>query len=736
MHLQRFRKLRKGLRLVRVFLAKKDSISLILIINLKVNISMTSRSIFLCLVITFLSKVILAQSRQVVFFNDNWKFYKANNSTFFTDFQNGIDYYETQGQWTSVEIFEDVTLPHTYNKEDMQRDRNFFEGKGIYKKKFTVEPEQKNKRSFIKFEGVGSVAQVYINNKYIGEHKGGYSMFVFEVTNSIQYDKENELLVIADNKARRDVLPINHFLFPIYGGIYRPVSLITTNKTNFVVTDQAGPGIYIRQKNVSLKSADIHVEAKIETKEKDIQNIVLLVEVHDKEGKLIQIVQTPVQISPQGVTYCRSDFNLKNPHLWDGVKDPYLYTLTARIVQNGKEIDAVKQPLGIRDINLIANKGVFLNGKPYPMYGVCRHQDRLGYGSALSFEQHKEDLMMIREMGATTVRLAHYQQSSDMYALADSLGLLVWAEIPFVNRVSYYENDNAKQQMSELVKQNFNHPSIYIWGVHNEVYSKTADEQVPVLSRELNDIAKTLDPDRLTVAVTGYNVIDRQENLSTDVQGINHYFGWYGGKIEDLDVWAHKVGEQFPSYKVILSEYGADGNMDIGQEEIVKPADVVTGKSFPENYQTETHIQQWAAIERNPIILASYVWNMFEFAVPAWNRGGVNARNLKGLVTFDRQHKKDSFFWYKANWNPEPMLYIANRRDNIRKNKVAKIQVFSNAETVTLKVNGKEYLAKAGVNKRHWVVEDVLLEPGQNNIEAFGILNKVLLTDQMTWTLQ
>jgi len=697
---------------------------------------MTSRGVFLSLLGSLLTTCIFAQSREVKPINDNWQFYKANNTTFFTDFQNGADYYETQGQWTTVEVYEDVTLPHTYNKDDMQTDRNFFEGKGIYKKTFSVDPNQQHKRTFIKFEGVGSVAQLYVNNKYIGEHKGGYSMFVFEITNSIHYDKENQLVVIADNRARRDVLPINQFLFPIYGGIYRPVHLITTNKTNFVVTDQAGPGVYIRQKNVNGKSADIHVEAKIETKEKVTQNLEFVCEVRDKEGKLVQTIKHPVKVSPQGVGYINQSFTMKNPHLWDGVRDPYLYSLTAKIIQNGKELDAVKQPLGVRHIDLVANKGMYLNGKLYPMYGVCRHQDRWGFGSALSFEQHKEDMLMIREMGATTLRLAHYQQSSDMYALADSLGLLVWAEIPFVNRVSYYENDNAKQQMNELIKQNFNHPSIYTWGIHNEVYSKTADEQVPVLSRELNDIAKTLDPDRLTVAVTGYNVIDRQENLTTDVQGINHYFGWYGGKIEDLDTWAQKVSADFPEYKVILSEYGADGNMDIGQEELEKPANVVTGKSFPENYQTETHIQQWAAIERNPIIVASYVWNMFEFAVPAWNRGGVNARNLKGLVTFDRARKKDSFYWYKANWNPEPMLHIANRRDNVRKNKNTKIQAFSNAESVIFKVNGKEYTAKQGVNKRHWVVDNIDLQQGENKIEAIGTVKNKTLTDQITWTLQ
>jgi len=693
-------------------------------------------SLFAVATALLLGNQCIAQSRVVQSFNDDWKFYKANNSTFFTDFENGQKYFESQSQWTKLEVWEDVTLPHTYNRTDMQTDRNFFEGKAVYTKTFSVDAASKDKRTFIKFEGVGAIAKLYINDNFIGEHKGGYSMFTYEITNSVNYDKPNTITVIADNASRKDIIPINQFLFPVYGGIYRPVHLITTNKTSFVVTDRAAPGIQIRQQNVSTKNADIEVSAKLETKEKTAQAAELWVEIRDYDGKLVQTEKQPVKISPQGVTYVKQAVKMKSPRLWDGIRDPYLYSVTAKIMSGGKELDAVKQPLGVRKVEINGGQNVLLNGKPYPMYGVCRHQDREGFGSALSFAQHKEDMLMIKEMGATTIRLAHYQQSPEIYSLADTLGFLTWAEIPFVNRVSYYENDNAKQQMTELVKQNMNHPSIYIWGVHNEVYSKTADEQVPVLSRELNDIAKTLDPDRYTVAVTGYNVVDRQENLTTDVQGINHYFGWYGGKIEDLGPWAKKVQQDFQGYKIMLSEYGADGNMDIGQEELKMPDNVVLGKSFPENYQTETHIQQWAAIQQNPIIVASYVWNMFEFAVPAWNRGGVNARNLKGLVSFDRKRKKDSFYWYKANWNPEPIIYLANRRDNERTKAQSKVQVFSNLKDVKLEVNGKSYTAKQGVNDKHWVVEQVDLKQGQNTIVAVGKDGSKELRDEMVWNLK
>ena len=677
----------------------------------------------------------LAQSRTVQSFNEGWQFYKANNSTFFTDFANGAKYIEGQGQWTRLEVWEDIQLPHTYNKVDMQLDRNFFEGKAVYQKVFKLKPEDRNRRTFLQFEGVGAVAQLFINGNYIAEHKGAYSMFTFEISNSVDYEKENKLVVVTDNKSRKDVIPTNQFLFPVYGGLYRPVHLIQTAKTGFVVTDQASSGIYIRQQDVSEKSATIKIAAKLETKEKQAQQAELILEVQNHEGKVVRTEKKSVSISPQGVTYVNHEFLLKSPRLWDGIRDPYLYALRAKLLVAGKEVDVIRQPLGLRKVEIVAGKGVLLNGKPYPMYGVCRHQDREGFGSALSFAQHKEDFLLMKEMGVTTFRLAHYQQSPQVYALADTLGFLTWAEVPFVNSVSYYENDNAKQQITELVKQNFNHPSIYIWGVHNEVYSKTADEQVPVLSREMNDIIKTLDPDRYSVSVTGYNVVDRQENLNTDVQGINHYFGWYGGKIEDLDPWAKKIQQEFPEYKIMLSEYGADGNIDIGQESTEKPKDVVTGKSFQENYQTETHIKQWAAIQNNPIIVASYVWNMFEFAVPAWNRGGVNARNLKGLITFDRKRKKDAFYWYKANWNPEPMIYLANRRDKQRTKSDTKIQVFSNLEDINISVNGKAYQAIKGENDKHWLVEHAILQKGDNKIVATGKRDGKQFSDEMIWIL-
>ncbi len=671
------------------------------------------------------NKAAAQNSRTVITFNDNWEFKKGPG-----DFGKDTSYLH--------EEWEKITVPHTYNRTDMQLDKNFYAGDAFYKKSFFIKNELKGKRIFLRFEGVGSVATIYINGRYLTEHKGSYAAFAFEITHTVKYGEENLILVKTNNDARKDVLPVNHFLFPIYGGIYRPVSLIVTAPVNITVTDYASPGIYITQKHVSAKRADIQVNAKLENNEATAQTVILQIVVKNASGKTVARVRKNVLVSPQGTTYVEQVFPVNNPHLWNGIKDPYLYSLTTALIRDGQELDAVTQPLGVRRFELRAGDGMYLNGVKYPMYGVTRHQDRWQYGNALSHAQHEEDMKIIREMGATTIRLAHYQQAEDMYALADKMGLLIWAEIPFVNTTSYQESENAKQQMTELVRQNRNHPSIYIWGMHNEVYSKTQDEHVPVLTRELNDIAKTDDPDRYTVAVSGFGEMNRPANLAADVQGMNRYYGWYEGRIGDLEKWASGLEKSYPAYKVMLTEYGADGNMDQSSETLPDPSKInpVSGKFYPENYQTETHIQQWAIIEKHPYILASYLWNAFEFAVPMWNRGGVNARNLKGLVSFDRKRRKDAFYWYKANWNPEPMLYLANRRDSIRTQDTTRVQAFSNLAQVRLFVNGKEVKGQYGVNKKHWIFENVTLKKGANEIEATGSANGKQLKDRMTWILQ
>lgn len=442
---------------------------------------------------------------------------------------------------------------------------------------------------------------------------GGYSAFAFDLSKVLKYGEENEIMVMADNTARPDVIPINHFLFGVYGGIYRPVWLIMTEPINIAVTDYASPGVYITQKNVSSKSADVNVKVKIENKKGGKQKVILENTIYDANGKQVMQKQNNITLEPTGEQIFNQSFTMKNPRLWNGRPDPYLYKVVTRIKQDGKVIDEQVQPLGLRNYEIIAGDGFYLNGKKYPMYGVTRHQDWWGLGSALQNEHHDFDLDVIMDISATTVRFAHYQQSDYLYSRCDTLGLIIWAEIPFVNRVSTEEGPNAKEQLKELIRQSFNHPSIYVWGLHNEVY--TPHEYTATLTRELHDLAKTEDPDRYTVSVNGYDTMEHPVNLNADIQGMNRYFGWYEKKIQDIKPWVEDLQARYPDYKLMLTEYGADANIH-HQTEYLGESLNWTKEYYPETFQTKMHEYQWSVIAENPYIIASYLWNTFDFAVP------------------------------------------------------------------------------------------------------------------------
>jgi beta-galactosidase len=442
----------------------------------------------------------------------------------------------------------------------------------------------------------------------------------------------------------------------------------------------------------------------------------------------------PIQVSSQGIQSFYQNFHLTNPHLWQGRKDPYLYKMVTRVLRNGKEIDSIVQPLGLRHYEIIAGKGFYLNGERYPMYGVCRHQDRWGLGSAITNKEHKEDLDLIMEVGATTVRFAHYQQSDYIYSRCDTLGLIVWAEIPFVNRVTGEESENAQQQLRELIRQQYNHPSIYIWGLHNEVYKP--HEYTAQLTATLHDIAKTEDPDRYTVSTNGYGIMNHPVNLNADVQAMNRYYGWYEGEIKDFDKWIENLENKYPEQRLILSEYGADGNIFQQTEYLGESLDW-TKPYYPETFETKVHEYQWNAIQKHPYIIASYLWNMFDFATPMANRGGIPARNMKGLITFDRKTKKDVFYFYKANWSQSPVLYITQRRNTEREKKQTSITIYSNIGTPKVYLNGQE-LTKShkGYTDIHYIFEPVTLAMGKNTIRTIAEKNGKEYVDEIMAHMQ
>ena len=436
-------------------------------------------------------------------------------------------------------------------------------------------------------------------------------------------------------------------------------------------------------------------------------------------------------MTPQGVQAYTADFKLSNPHLWQGREDPYLYKVVSRLIQDGQVIDEVVQPLGLRKYEIVAGDGFYLNGKKYPMYGVTRHQDWWGLGSALTNKEHDFDLAQIMDIGATTVRFAHYQQSDYIYSRCDTLGLVIWAEIPFVNRVTGQEWENAHQQMRELVRQSFNHPSIYVWGIHNEVYHPHG--YTAALTQSIHDLCKTEDPDRYTAAVNGYGHADHPVNQNADIQGMNRYFGWYEKKIQDINPWIEKLEKEYPWQRLMLTEYGADANLE-HQTEILGDALNWGSEFYPETFQTKTHEYQWAVIAEHPYIIASYLWNMFDFACPMWKRGGVNARNMKGLMTFDRKVKKDSYYWYKANWSKDPVLYLTQRRNVEREKKETTVTVYSNIGTPKVYLNGKELTGvRKGYTDVHYIFDNVELQEGKNTVKTVVTYQGKEYTDEIEW---
>lgn len=668
-----------------------------------------------------LGSICKAEAREVTPFNNGWEFKKGPFPT---------DAMQTAARWNAD--WEQVNVPHTWNADDMQKKTNSFYARVAYYRKHYVFPESlEGKRLFLRFEGVGACAEVYVNGYLVGTHKGAYSAFVCEIGSQVRLGEENEIVVKADNAARPDVIPVNHALFGVYGGIYRPVWLIVTEPCNIVVNDCASPGVYITQKNVSKQSADVSVRVKLDNATLAPAALELENAIYTREGKLVKVHRQSFELTPQGVQNYVSDFKISHPHLWQGREDPYLYKVVSRLKQDGQVIDEVIQPLGLRKYEAVAGKGFFLNGKKYPMYGVTRHQDWWGMGSALTNREHDFDLEQIMEVGATTVRFAHYQQSDYIYSRCDTLGLIIWAEIPFVNRVTGQEWDNVHQQMRELIRQSFNHPSIYVWGIHNEVYHPHG--YTAALTQSVHDLCKLEDPDRYTVAVNGYGHAEHPVNGNTDIQGMNRYFGWYEKKIQDIKPWIEKMEKEYPWQRLMLTEYGADANIE-HQTELLGDALNWGSDFYPETFQTKTHEYQWGVISQHPYILASYLWNMFDFAVPQWKRGGVDARNMKGLITFDRKIRKDAFYWYKANWSKEPVLYLTQRRNTERERRETSVTVYSNLGTPRVFLNGWELDGvRKGYTDVHYIFDQVTLAEGRNVLRAVIVSDGKEYTDEIVW---
>ena len=630
-----------------------------------------------------------------------------------------------------------VDLPHTWNAQDALSGKpDYKRGIGNYDKKLFIRSEWKGKRLFLRFEGANCVSNVFINGKQIGEHRGGYGAFIFEITDKVNYGKNNTVLVRVNNGEQLDVMPlVGDFNF--YGGIYRDVHLLVTEDICISPLDYASPGVYLFQQHVGEKQAAVLARINLSNGTEHPRQATLRLQV--KEGdKVVYQADKKVTVAPHtSVQPEEMSFTLLNPRLWNGREDPFMYQTVITLVKDGKEIDKVEQPLGLRYYATDADRGFFLNGKHLPLHGVCRHQEWAEVGNALRPMHHEEDTRLMLEMGVNAIRLAHYPQATYMYDLMDRNGIVTWAEIPFVGPGGYADKGfvdqpsfrkNGKEQLKEMIRQHFNHPSICFWGLFNEL-KENGDNPLEYI-KELNVLAHQEDPTRPTTSATNQG---GAINFITDNIAWNRYDGWYGATPATLASWLDKTHQAHPEIKIAISEYGAGASIYHQQDSLVQTS---PGSWWhPENWQTEYHIQNWKIISERPYVWGSFVWNMFDFGAAHRTEGDRPGINDKGLVTHDRKVKKDAFYFYKANWNPEPMVYIAGRRSVNRVKPVTEVQIFSNCAEVTLKVNGQIIKKMQPDGVKVCIFKDIRLKKGENNIEVSAKNGKRVITDACCWIL-
>jgi beta-galactosidase len=631
-------------------------------------------------------------------------------------------------------INETVSIPHTWNSFDAVNGFDYYRGKGVYQKTIVIPKDFSGKRVFLRFGAVQSVADVFWNGVHLGQHRGGYSAFIFEVTPYVRIDSANTIRVEADNSKFDDVLPLGGD-FNIFGGIYRTIQLFTTAKVCISPLDFASSGIYLKEGAVSREEARIDEETIVSNSNLIEKTITILTTISDLKGQVVTSSRRDDKLLPGETRIVRQSFSLTNPHLWDGKADPYLYSCKVQVITDGIISDEVIQPLGLRYYDVDADKGFLLNGKPLSLHGVSRHQDFGGKASALSKADHKTDLDLMLEMGVNAVRLSHYQHDDYFYSLLDSAGIVTWSEIPFVGSlVSGYTNssafrENAKQQLTELIKQNFNHPSVFFWGIFNELSHNKKNSPVEEV-KSLNELAGRLDSTRLTTAAS-FSKDNDSLNFITKLIAWNKYFGWYYGTPAMVGKWADKVHSEHPEIKIAISEYGAGGSVLQHSEKISRPFPI-SHYLTPEEYQADCHEKYWAEIAKRPFIWGSFIWNMFDFSVAFRNEGDTPARNNKGMVTYDRTVRKDVFYFYKANWNPDPMVYICNKRFLHRSVRKTHVKVYSNAESVELFVNGNSLGSVTG-NNAVFKWEQVMLNKGNNSIRAVATYGTRKIEDSCVW---
>lgn len=641
-------------------------------------------------------------------FNNEWKFLKLTQ-------KDGLSELAVEMSDFDDSAWESISLPHTWNAVDGangwsgkdEGGEDYYRGLGGYRKSsYIPDKEYGGKQVFIEFEGANTVTELFVNGISAGRHEGGYSAFRFDITPYIRFDEENIFAVKVNNAPTDYIAPItNQGDFTKMGGIYRDVKLIAVEPIHIDLMDYGSSGIYVTPKNITESNADTDILVKLANDSTENEAVSVTVNVLDMGGEIVVSEHKGVSVAAEDKAQAQFTVPINKPILWNGLENPYLYTAEVIVETNGEELDRYKQSFGIRTYHIDPENGFFLNGQYLDLRGVNYHQDSYENGWAMTNEQRERDYDMMLEMGCTSVRMAHYQHDGYEYELCDKLGLTVWTEIGLVNKMSADETDalavsggfseNAKQQLTELIRQNYNHPSIIVWGISNELYQMT--DEIYDIYTELNKLANAEDETRL-ITFADAQFCGRFMELPADVVGYNRYFGWYkdAGPVEKFGAWLDSYHNGKESRPICVSEYGGGAAVSQFKDNIDWRTDIDPwGERHYHNYQSAMHEKIWAQFAQRQYLWGKYIWCMFDFASDGRQEGDTKGQNDKGLVTRKRI-PKDSFYFYKSVWNDEPILHLTEKGFKQRGNIVPQIKAYSNAESVELFVNG----VSQGVIKR------------------------------------
>jgi beta-galactosidase len=661
-----------------------------------------------------------------------------------------------------------VTVPHTWNRignEGTQRSpqSNNAQGTGWYRLRFQAPTAARGSRYFLQFDAVATIADVWLNGQYLGKHEGAFARFRFDASAAINPTGDNLLVVRADNSrpqpgaTTQNVIPLSGDFF-MFGGIYRSAALIVTQPVHLDLLDFGGPGVYERALTIQPGAAAVQVTSRVVNNDSAPVRLRIETAISDADGKLVaSSIDSTGPVAPGAVSVLQSNLNIANPRLWQGRRDPYLYrtAVTLRSMQ-GTVLDRVTQPLGLRTLRFDPNKGFFLNGEHQFLKGVNLHQDRPVKGWAVSDAEQEEDFAILADLGANAVRLAHYQHDQRSYEVADAAGIVVWAEIPLVNTVSFDGSEasaalaaNARQQLLELIQQNRNHPSVALWSIANEVdlvgTKSTGPSKPGSLLRSLNALAKSQDPDRPTTfadccevarpAEAGTPGVAVREPIVgiADTVGYNRYFGWYTGHFSDFGPMLDQAHARHPLLPMSVSEYGAGAALTQHSDDPTGGPINPHGRPHPEEMENLYHEMSWDALRQRPYLWGAFIWNLTDFASDSRQEGDLTDINEKGLVSYDRKIRKDTFYFYRANWSPQPTLHLVGRRYVDRPYAVLDVKAYSNATRANLTVNGTDQGATScsgGICIWH----AIHLQPGSNELHATADIGGTAVSDSLQWT--